>query len=99
MILGALIRSVAYALELGLYGLIVLLVLEWLVHHLPGPGLNPVRRALFKASYPLLWLGDHYVPLSLGTLDLRGLLVALGLWAVAKGFLPWLIWAGFVWNG
>jgi uncharacterized protein YggT (Ycf19 family) len=95
MILGTLLRSFGYLLTLGGYLLMALLILEWLIHYLPGVGLNPVRRTLFRVTFPMLQLSDRYFPLALGSLNFRGLLLALVLWGLVKGFVPWVIWAGF----
>ena len=99
MTAGILIRSFGYFLTLGCYAVIFLLVLEWLVHNLPGAGLNPLRRALFHAAFPVLRSGDRYFPLALGNWSARGLLAAVVLWIVAKGLIPWVVWAGFALKG
>ena len=96
---GVLLRSFGYVLSLGTYAFVFLLALEWLVHSLPGTGLNPLRKMLFQVAYPILWTSDRYFPLSLGNWNTRGLLVALVLWVLARGFFSWVIWLGFTMKG
>jgi uncharacterized protein YggT (Ycf19 family) len=96
---GVLLRSFGYVLSLGTYAFVFLLALEWLVHSLPGVGLNPLRKMLFQVAYPILRTGDRYFPLSLGNWNGRGLLLALVLWVLAKGLIPWVVWAGFALKG
>lgn len=96
---GVLLRSFGYLLSLGAYAVVFLLSLEWLVHSLPGAGLNPLRRTLFQVAYPILRTSDRYFPLSFGNWNARGLLVAVVLWVLAKGLIPWVVWAGYTLKG
>lgn len=94
-----LIRSLGYLLDLGASVLILLLVLEWLVHTIPGASLNPLRRSLFRMTFPFQKLSDSLLPTAIGPMTVRGLWMAFGFWALTKGLVPWVIWAGFALKG
>lgn len=96
---GVLLRSFGYLLSFGTYVIVFLLALEWLVHTLPGAGLNPLRKMLFQVAYPILRTSDRHFPLSFGNWNARGLLAAVVLWVLAKGSIPWVVWAGFALKG
>jgi hypothetical protein len=91
--------DMAYVLEV-LFNLgAFLLFLEWLVHLLPGAGLNPVRRGLFRISFPLLQWSDRYCAVKWGTLNSRGILLAALLLMVGRYGVPWLILFSFSLRG
>lgn len=73
----------------------LLLVLEWLVHSLPGAWLNFARRALFKISFPFLSWSDRYMAFETRTFRARGLLTAMLLIVIGKYGVPWLILVSF----
>lgn len=86
-----LISNLAYLLTL-ICGLgAFLLVLEWLVHTLPGAWLNPVRKGLFEISFPLLKWSDRFFSFRLDSFNARGLLTAIFLLAVGFCGVPWLV--------
>ena len=68
-----------------------LLICEWLLHVLPGAGLNFARRALFKASFPLLKLSDGFLTLKWRSFNSRGLLMAVLLLLISRYGVPWLV--------
>jgi hypothetical protein len=92
--MGLLLSDFAYALTLLLHLAALLIALEWLSHQIPGAGLNPARKALFKATYPFLKLGS-LLGLRRAAFDLTpGVLIVL-LLLVSRLGLPWIAWLGF----
>jgi hypothetical protein len=85
------IADLAYLLAILCDLLAILLALEWLVHLLPGPGLNFARRVLFRASLPWLKWCDRFFSLKVGSFNSRGLFMALLFLAIGRYGLPWLI--------
>lgn len=67
------------------------LAVEWLLHALPGPGLNGFRRLFFMASYPLLKWTDGFLSFRWGSFNSRGLLTAILFLAVSRYGIPWLV--------
>jgi hypothetical protein len=86
-----LIADFAYLLsficDLGAF----LLIVEWLVHVLPGPWLNPVRRMMFEISYPLLKWSDRFFSFQADSFNARGLLTAILLLVISYCGIPWLV--------
>jgi hypothetical protein len=76
-----------------------LLILEWLVHLLPGAGLNPMRRVLFRISFPFLRWSDRYCVMKWGSFHSRGLLLAVFLVAIGRYGIPWLVLFSFSLRG
>ncbi|HUO58607.1 MAG TPA: hypothetical protein VMV05_10575 [bacterium] len=76
-----------------------LLLLEWLVHLLPGAGLNPLRRSLFLMLYPLLKFSDRFLSFKWPGGGTRGLLAALILVLISRYGLPWLVLFSFSLRG
>lgn len=72
----------------------LLLILEWLVHQLPGTALNGPRRILFRAVYPFLKWSDRSLSIEWGGFRSRGLVMALLLLAAARWGTPWLVLLG-----
>ncbi len=72
-----------------------LLMLEWLVHLLPGAGLNPIRRGLFRASFPFLQWCDRYFAVKWGSFNSRGLLLAFLFFVLGRYGVPCLILFSF----
>lgn len=90
-----LIADLAYLLavlcNLGTF----LLVLEWLVHLIPGAGLNPIRRGLFRVSFPFLQWSDRYFAVKWGSFNSRGLILAVLFLIVGRYGVPWLVLFSF----
>lgn len=86
-----LIADIAYLLsllcDLGAF----LLIVEWIVHVLPGAWLNPVRRGLFEISFPVLKWSDRFLSFQLDSFNSRGLLTALLLLIISCYGVPWLV--------
>ena len=85
------IADLAYLLALLCDFGAFLLVLEWLVHLLPGAGLNPVRRALFQLSYPLLKWNERFLVPRWGSFNSRGLLTAFLLLVISRYGVPLIV--------
>lgn len=89
--MGYFISNLAYLLallcDLGAF----LLILEWLVHVLPGAWLNPARKALFEISFPLLKWSDKFLSFKMDSFNARGLLTAVLLLAISFCGLPWVV--------
>ena len=77
----------------------LLLIVEWLVHALPGAWLNPVRKGFFELSFPLLQWSDRFLSFRLDSFNARGLLTALLLLAVGFCGIPWLVVLGYSLRG
>ena len=94
-----LIADLAYLLailcDLGAF----LLVLEWLIHVLPGAGLNPIRRGLFRLSLPFLQWCDRCFIVKWGSFNSRGLILAALFLIVARYGVPWLVLLSFSLRG
>lgn len=95
MNMGELISILAYLLMFVLNVAALLLILEWLVHLLPGSGWNRARRFFFQLSYPFFRYGTDYFPFRLGNLEFRGLLIAFFLLALSRFGMPWLVLLGY----
>ena len=97
--MGYLIADFAYLLavlcDLGA----VLLILEWLLHVLPGGTLNPIRRGLFALTFPLLKWSDRFLSFRWDTFNSRGLLTAVLLLAVSRCAVPWLVLFSYTLRG
>jgi hypothetical protein len=97
--MAELIADLAYLLailcNLGAF----LLVLEWLVHLVPGAELNPIRRGLFRVSFPLLQLSDRYFAIKWGALNTRGLILAALFLIVGRYGVPCLVFFSFSLRG
>jgi hypothetical protein len=93
------VSDLSYLLALCFNLAAYLLILEWFIHALPGAGLNFARRALFKASFPLLKLSDRFFDLKWGFFNSRGLLLAVLLLLVSRYGVPWLVFFGFSMRG
>jgi uncharacterized protein YggT (Ycf19 family) len=89
--MGYLIADLAYLLAILCDLGAVLLIVEWLVHVLPGAWLNPIRRGLFKLCFPLLKLSDQFLPFRWDSFNARGLLTAFLLLAISRCGIPWLV--------
>ncbi len=79
-----LIADLGYGLALLCNAAALFLTLEWLVHLLPGAGLNPVRRTLFLISFPFLKFSDRFFTIKNGSFNARGLLTAFLLILIAR---------------
>ena len=79
-----------YALTLVLHAIAFILILEWAVHWLPGAFWNPLRRALFRFSYPFLKAGEIF-GVRWGNFDATPLVAAALLLLVTRWGLPWLV--------
>ena len=79
-----LIADLAYGIDLACDVVAFFLALEWLVHLLPGAGLNPVRRALFLTVFPFLKFSDRFFTIKNGSFNARGLLTAFLLILIAR---------------
>jgi hypothetical protein len=99
MAMAYFIADVAYVLavlfNLGAF----LLLLEWLVHLLPGAGLNPIRRGLFRISLPLLQWSDGCFAIKWGAFNSRGIFLAALILMVSRYGIPWLILFSFSLRG
>jgi hypothetical protein len=93
--MGFLIRDLAYLLGLLCDLAAFLLVLEWAIHHLPGPGLNFLRRGLFNLLFPFLEWGEKIFPFQWNGFKVRGLLLAALFWVMGACGVPWLVLLGF----
>ena|SRR5579859_3956429 len=94
-----LITDMAYLLMALFYLLAFVLLVEWFFHLLPGWWLNPVRRFLFRLSFPLLKWGEACFPLRIGSVDFTPLLMALTLLMISRYGIPWLILWSFSLRG
>lgn len=99
MEMGYLMADFAYLLailcNLGFF----LLTLEWLVHLFPGVELNPIRRGLFKVSFPFLQWSDRYFSIKWGSFNSRGLLLAALFLIVSRYGVPLLVLISFSLRG
>lgn len=93
--MGYLISDLAYLVALFCNLGALLLVVEWLVHALPGAWLNPLRRGLFEISFPILKFSDRFLSFQMDSFNSRGLLAALLLLAIGHYGVPWLVVYGF----
>lgn len=89
--MGYCIADLAYFFALLCDLCAFLLIVEWLVHVLPGAWLNPVRRGLFEVSFPLLKWSDRFLSFRLDSFNARGLLTALLLLVISFCGVPWLV--------
>jgi hypothetical protein len=97
--MGYYIADLAYFLVLLCDLGALLLILEWLVHVLPGGWLNPVRKVLFEVSFPLLKWSDNFLSIRWGTFNSRGLLTAVLLLVLSRCAIPWLIFFSYTLRG
>ncbi len=86
-----LIANLAYLLSLLCDVTAFLLIMEWLVHVLPGAWLNSVRRGLFEIVFPLLKFSDQFLSFRLDSFNARGFLTAVLLLAINWLGIPWLV--------
>jgi uncharacterized protein YggT (Ycf19 family) len=77
----------------------LLLALEWLTHFLPGETLNPLRRVLFRITFPFLKFGDQFFPTKWGKFNSRGLIMAVFLIVISRYGMPWLVLLSFSMRG
>ena len=89
--MGFFITDMAYLLALLLNLAAFLLFAEWLVHSLPGAGLNGIRKLLFEASFPLLRWSDLFLSVTGRAFHSRGLLTGLLLLMIEHYAVPWLV--------
>ena len=94
-----LISNLAYGLSLLCNLGAFLLIVEWLVHTLPGAWLNPLRRGLFGICFPLLKWSDRLLSFRLDSFNVRGLLTALFLLTLSFCGIPWLVVLGYSLRG
>lgn len=88
---ASLLRDLAYLLDVLLDLGAAFFALQWMVHALPGAGLNRARRAMFRISFPILGRAASFGP---------HLLVLAVLLAAAERFLvPWLVFLGYSLRG
>ena len=85
------LADMAYLLAVLLDLAAFLLFAEWLVHSLPGSGLNGIRRVLFRATLPLLKWSDSLFTTQWGGLSFRGLGIAVLLLLLEHCAVPWLV--------
>lgn len=88
---GQALSLLAYLLTILLDLAALLLILEWLVHLLPGAGLNFARRGLFLATYPLLKWSDGFFSVRWGFFNSRGFFTAVLLSLLSRYGIPWLV--------
>jgi hypothetical protein len=81
------------------YGYALILMMEWLVHALPGSSLNPFRRFFFYLGYPFLKIGRGWFSFQWNGFDSRGLGLSLALWMMGRFGVPWLVLWGFTLKG
>ena len=89
--MGYLLAGTAYLLALLLNLAAFLLFAEWLVHSLPGAGMNGIRRFLFQAAFPLLKWSDDFLSVKSPLFNSRGLLTGFLLLIIDRCALPWLV--------
>ena|ERR1035441_2159596 len=94
-----LIADLAYLLAALGYLAGLLLCLEWVVHWLPGTALHPLRRGLYRASFPMLLWSDKFLPAGWGPFNSRGLLLAAFFFIVSRYAVPWLVLFSFSLRG
>jgi len=92
---ASILAAAAYLLILFCYFFTLLLCLEWFFHALPGAGLNPLRRTLFLAVFPLLSFSERYFSIDHGRFHSRGLLLAVLLMVLGRYAAPWLVLASY----
>jgi hypothetical protein len=92
---ASVLAAVAYLLLPICQVLAFLLCLEWVLHAVPGAGLNPVRRGLFLSLFPLLSLSERFFSIEIGKFRSRGLLLALSLSIIGRYGVPWLVLASY----
>jgi hypothetical protein len=86
-----LIADLSYILAVALNLAALLLVLEWLVHFLPGAWLNFARKGFFNATFPLLKWNESFLSFEWGSFHSRGLLMAVLFVALSRYGVPWLV--------
>jgi hypothetical protein len=69
----------------------LVLILEWVLHFVPGAPLNGVRKLVFNLTFQLLFWSERFFSIRLGSFNSRGLLTAGLLLAVSCLGIPWLI--------
>ncbi len=92
-------NAIAFFLVLLCYGYSLILMMEWLIHALPGSFLNPIRRFFFYLGFPLLKIGRGWFSLQWHGFDSRGLGLAFALWMIGRFGVPWLVIWGFTLKG
>ena len=97
--MGYFVADLAYLLALFCDLGALLLVLEWLAHVAPGGWLNPIRKGLFEASFPLLKWSDRYLSIRWDTFNSRGLLLAVLLIVISRCAVPWLVYFSYTLRG
>ncbi len=96
--MGTILCDFAYALTILLHLMALLIGFEWVGHQIPGAGLNPARKFLFKTTYPFLKLGA-LLGLRRTAFDWTpGVMIVL-LLLVSRLGLPWVVWFGFSLRG
>ena len=96
---GQALSLLAYLLTVLLDLAAVLLILEWLVHLLPGAGLNFARRGLFLATYPLIKWSDGFFSIRRGSFNSRGFFTAVLFLLLSRYGIPWLVLWGYSLRG
>ncbi len=99
MEMAYLIADLAYLLAIVCNLEAFILVLEWLVHLFPGAGLNPIRRTLFRISFPFLQWSDRYFEIKVDFFNSRGLLLAVLFLIISLYGVPWLVLFSFSMRG
>ena len=93
------LADAAYLLSVLLLLAVFILSAEWLVHALPGSALNPLRRLLFRACFPLLKWSESFLLVKWGNFHFRGLLLAVLLLMLERYGVPWLVLLSYSWRG
>ncbi|HET9868872.1 MAG TPA: hypothetical protein VFR02_00025 [bacterium] len=96
--MGMLLDMTAYLLTLLLHLAALLVALDWLFHRLPGAGLHPLRRALFRLLFPLRRWGDS-LGLRRDNMDFTPVFLIALMLGVGRFGLPWLALLGFSLRG
>lgn len=89
--MAGLIADFAYILTVVLNLAALLLVLEWLVHFLPGAWLNFARKGLFNAAFQMLKWNESFLSFKWGSFHSRGLLMAVLFVILSRYGVPWLV--------
>jgi len=97
--MGQVLSLAAYLLSAFLDLAALLLILEWLLHLVPGAGLNFARRGLFLATYPFLKWSDGFFSLKWGSFNSRGFFMAVLLLLLSRYGIPWLVLLSYSMRG
>jgi len=91
---GLFLSALAYGLTFLLHLAALLIALEWALRALPAAGLNPLRRFLFKALFPLLKLGQA-LGMNREGFDLTPGFLMVTILLFSRWILPWMALAGY----